>query len=170
MATSPPSLAISWTSVFGQNNPAAQMLSDISFNTFESLQTQGLDTQVAELEQQIASLQQQQKAWSVLQTDAQAFGTSVQALGTSSAWTAMTASAGDPNVAAVAADSSAVAGTYNVDVQQLALQEIDGTAPSVALTSTGAALGTLNPAWTAATLAFTVGTSTYSLAVTASTT
>ena len=168
MAT-PPSLAISWTSVFGQNNTAAQMLSDIPFKTFEGLQTQGLDTQVAQLEQQIAQIQQQNQAWTLLQTDAQAFTTSVNALGDTNAWNAMTASSGDTGVANVAADASAVAGTYDVHVQQLALQEIDGLAPSIALTSTTEALGSLNAAFTAATLTFSVGGATYSVAATAST-
>lgn len=168
MAT-PPSLDISWTSVFGQNNTAAQMLSDIPFKTFEGLQTQGLDTQVAQLEQQIAQIQQQSKAWTLLQTDAQAFVTSANALGDPSVWNATQATSGDTGVANAAADASAVPGTYNVQVQQLAVQEIDGLAPSVALTSTTEALGTLNSAFTAATLAFTVGGATYSVVVTAST-
>lgn len=162
-------IPISWTGIYGANNTAAQMLSDIPFTTFEALQTQPLDLQVASLEQQIAALQKQDQAWTLLQQDANAFGQSVQALGASSAWDAMQATSGSPEVAGAAADASAVAGTYQIGVQALALQEIDGMAPSVALTSTTEALGTLNLAFTAATLAFTVGGQSYSVAVTAST-
>jgi flagellar hook-associated protein 2 len=168
MATAP-SLQISWASVFGQNNTAAQMLSDISFSTFESLQTAGVDTQIADLEQQIAQIQRESQAWTLLQQDASAFVASASVAGAATAWDGMTASSGNAQVASCAADASAVAGTYDISVTALALQEIDGLPPSVALTSTSAALAPQNAAWTAATLAFSIGGQMYSVVVTAST-
>lgn len=167
MATS--TLPINWQAVYGQQNTAAQMLSDFPFKVFESLQTAPLSQSVAQLEQQLSTYQSQDSAWSALQQDANGFSATWQPLGTSTAWNALQATSSDTGVAQAAADQSATAGTYAINVKQLALQQIDGMAPSTALTSTSAALSSLNSSWTGASLSLTVGSQTYTVAVTAST-
>lgn len=163
-------LPINWTAVYGQQNTAAQMLSDIPFQTFESLETAPLSERVAQLEQQVQQYTNQDSAWSTLQQDATGFTAAWQALGASTAWTALQATSSDTSVIQAAADSSAVAGTYAVSVGQLALQEIDGVAPSTALTSTSVPLASLSSTWAAASLSISLGGATYTVAVTASTT
>lgn len=158
-------VAVNWTAVYGNNNVAAQMLSDLSLNEMESLAIEPLTQQLNGLQQQLTTLQNNSAAWTTLQGDAGSFLTGLQSLG-STALQSMQASTSNPNVATAAADGQAPAGTYSINVLQLAQTEIDGTASTaIAITNPNAALNL-----STATVAFAVGGSTVSIAVNSTTT
>ncbi len=160
-----PSMSLNYSSIYGSNNTAAQMLNDIPESSYVALATEGLSMQLAQIESQISTIQSQQSAWNTLQSDAAAALSDMQTLSLSSTWQALTASSSNGNVTA-AVDSSANAGVYTVDVLSLATQEIDGTAATTGpIGSTTTTLGLA-----AATMSLTLGGNTYSFAVSASTT
>lgn len=161
---SPTGTTIDWAAVYGNNNAAAQMLSDLPWTTYENLQVSGLTDQLTTLEQQVSQIQNQMSAWTTLQNDAGAVQSSLQALTQPATFQGMQAVSSNPAILTAAADASAVAGSYAVTVQQVAAQEIDGTASTaIAITSATAAL---NLATTSIDL--TVGGVTYSVAITPS--
>lgn len=159
-------IAVNWTAVYGTNNVAAQMLSDLSLTDMESTAIEPLTEQLNTLQQQLTTLQNNSAAWTTLQGDAGSFLSGLQSLGSSTALQAMEASTSDSNVATAAADGNAPQGTYSLDVTQLATPEIDGFASTaMAITNPDAALGLAS-----ATVAFSVGGVSVAVAVNASTT
>ncbi|OLZ11735.1 flagellar filament capping protein FliD [Sulfobacillus thermosulfidooxidans] len=158
-------IAINWTAIYGNNNVAAQMLSDLSLNEMESVAIEPLTQQLNALQQQLTALQNNSSAWTTLQGDAGSFLSGLQSLG-STGLQAMQASSSDPNVATAAADGNAPSGTYSLNVLQLAQTEIDGTASTaISITDPNVALNL-----STATVAFVVGGVTVSIGVNASTT
>lgn len=141
------------------------MLSDLSLNEMESVAIEPLTQQLNALQQQLTELQNNSSAWTTLQGDAGSFLSGLQSLG-STGLQAMQATSSNPNVATAAADGNAPAGSYSVDVLQLAQTEIDGTASTaIVITNPNAALNL-----STATIAFVVGGVTVSIGVNASTT
>ncbi|MCL4319051.1 MAG: hypothetical protein M1596_04055, partial [Firmicutes bacterium] len=158
-------VAVNWAGVYGNNNVAAQMLSDLSLSNMESLAIEPLTQQLNTLQQQLSTLQSGSSAWTTLQGDAGSFLTGLNNLA-STTLQAMQASTSDPNVATAAADGNAPTGTYALTVDQLAEPEIDGTASTaIAITNPNAALNL-----STATVAFVVGGTTVSIAVNSTTT
>ncbi len=158
-------VAVNWAGVYGSNNVAAQMLSDLSLTNMESLAIEPLTQQLNTLQQQLSTLQNDSSAWTTLQGDAGSVLSGFNNLASTGLQT-MQASTSDPNVATAAADGQAPAGTYSVKVDQLAQTEIDGTASTaIAITNPNAALNL-----STATVAFVVGGSTVSIAVNSTTT
>ncbi|MCL4494836.1 MAG: flagellar filament capping protein FliD [Firmicutes bacterium] len=158
-------VAVNWAAVYGNNNVAAQMLSDLSLNEMESLAIEPLTQQLNALQQQLQTLQKNSSAWTTLQGDAGSFLTGLQGLGSTSLQ-AMQASTSNSNVATAAADGNAPAGTYSVKVLQMAQTEIDGTASTaISITNPNAALNL-----STATVAFVVGGTSVSVAVNSTTT
>ncbi len=156
---------MNWAGVYGNNNVAAQMLSDLSLSNMESLAIEPLTQQLNTLQQQLSTLQSGSSAWTTLQGDAGSFLTGLNNLA-STTLQAMQASTSDPNVATAAADGNAPTGTYALTVDQLAEPEIDGTASTaIAITNPNAALNL-----STATVAFVVGGTTVSIAVNSTTT
>ncbi|MDA8194456.1 MAG: flagellar filament capping protein FliD [Thermaerobacter sp.] len=159
-------IAINWQGIYGQNNVAAQMLSDFPLTTMESLAIQPLTWQLNQLQQQISTLNQNQQAWQTLQHDAQAFYTALSGLGSGTALQNMSATSNNPSVATAAADGNSPPGTYTMSVQRLAANEIDGTASTaISITSATTALGLAT-----ATIGITIGSATYDVGVNSSTT
>ncbi|MBX5467191.1 MAG: flagellar filament capping protein FliD [Firmicutes bacterium] len=157
-------ISLNFTSLFGQNNVAAQMLSDMPLTTYESLAIQPLAQELDTIQLQIQSLQQQNSAWQTLQSDAQAVLGDLQNLANGNTLNAMTATSSDPGVMNATAGSDAPPGTYLMTVVQLAQAEIVG-AGSTTITNPDASLNL-----TQATLTIGWGTSQFSIAVTPSTT
>ncbi|AUW95057.1 MAG: hypothetical protein C7B44_11410 [Sulfobacillus thermosulfidooxidans] len=159
-------IAVNWTAVYGTNNVAAQMLSDLSLNEMESMAIEPLTQQLNTLEQQLTALQNNSAAWTTLQGDAAAFQSGLNSLGSSTALQAMEAVSSNTAVATAAADGNAPPGTYAIDVSQLATSEIDGYASTaMTITDPTAALGLA-----ATTVAFSIGGVSVSIAVTSTTT
>ncbi|MCL6564471.1 MAG: flagellar filament capping protein FliD [Firmicutes bacterium] len=157
-------ISLNYTSLFGQNNVAAQMLSDMPLTTYESLAIQPLAQELNSIQLEIQSLQQQNSAWQSLQGDAQAVWGDLQSLANSQTLNAMTATSSDPNVMTGTAGANAPPGTYLMTVVQLAQAEIVG-AGSTTITNPDTALNLSQ-----ATLTISWGTSQVSIAVTPSTT
>lgn len=159
-------IAVNWTAVYGTNNVAAQMLSDLSLTDMESTAIEPLTQQLDTLQQQLTTLQNNSAAWSTIQGDAASFLSGLQSLGSSTALQAMQATTSDSAVATAAADGNAPAGIYSLSVSQLATSEIDGYASTaMTITNADAALGLA-----AATVAFSVAGVSVAVAVNASTT
>lgn len=158
--------SINWSGIYGQNNVAGQMLSDISLSQYESMTVQPLIDQLSSLQNQLKPLQTEQSAWKTLQADASAMNQALTTMGSSTTWSAETATTSDSSILSAAADGTAVPGTYTFSVSQLALTEIDGTASTaMTITSPTAALNL-----TAGTVTLSAGSVSVSVAVTSTTT
>jgi len=154
--------SIDWAAIYGSNNIAAQMLSDMPFSTYENMQVSGLANQLSTIEQEISQVEHQDSAWTTLQGDAGSVNSAFSALANSANFLGASATSTNSAVLQATADNTATPGSYTVTVNQVAAQEIDGTDStglSITQSTTALALGTTS-------VDLTIGGTAYSVAIT----